>query len=141
MNDEQLALIFLKSTLKMDWKDTSLTRAPEYEVLKNGGTFFFRNGQGEVYETRANASWIRSYTEEYLDELLTLNKYYGKVMKKKEVQEFLENDALTELLTVSLETEEMARIICATIAALGYNRDWIKELLMPQLMEALKKRF
>ena len=112
MNDELRALSFLRKSLIVKQKDT-LERASEYEVLKGGATFFFRNGTGEVYETSATGGFINSYTEEYLNEVLMLREYTDKVMANSELQQFLQSREITELYREKSDTAGITRIITA----------------------------
>lgn len=138
MTDEQKALSFLKNAVIV-WRKDNLTRAREYEILKGGSTLFFRDGTGRVYETSAEAGFINAYTEEYLNEALLLRKYTGKVMTNSDVQDFLESNEMAELRDGGSDAAKEIKIITATLAALGYDKNWLREVLESRLMESYSR--
>lgn len=138
MTDEQKALSFLKNAVIV-WRKDNLTRAPEYEILKGGRTLFFRDGTGRVYETSAESGFINAYTEDYLNEALLLRKYIGKVMTNSDVQDFLESNEMAELRNEGSDAAKDIKIITATLAALGYDKNWLREVLESRLMESYSR--
>lgn len=119
------------------WRKDNLTRAREYEILKGGRTLFFRDGTGRVYETSSESGFVNAYTEDYLKEAVFLKKYSGNVMMNSQVNEFLESKEMAELRNEVNDTVEKMKIIIATLAALGYDKNWLIEELEPRLAENL----
>lgn len=136
MTDDQKTLLRLKNILRMDSADDSLRIAPEYAPLSAGRTFYYRNGRGTVFETASDVMWVNSYTEDYLNDELMLQKYRGNVMRSEEVQRFLENSALAAIRAKQGESLEAISIICATLFALDYDGDWIEEMFKPCLLKS-----
>lgn len=134
MDNELRAILKLKQIFRMDPRDNSITRAPEYEILKGGRTMFFRDGKGKVYETMPDWNNVNSYDEEYLRQAIELVKYSGKTMLREDVEEFLNSPVLEALFCSQEDTDSTIRIICATLEALGYDAEWIREMLVPQMV-------
>ena len=137
MPNEMKALWELKEALPILRNDDSLKRAHEFDSLGRGYSYFFKNRKGKVYEIAPGAGWTHAYTEEAINEILVLHKYRDKVMRNCEVQEFLKSDALTTLEKNDDNVDLIIETICATLAALAYDQDWIKELFRSKLEEVL----
>ncbi|MBR0092393.1 MAG: hypothetical protein IJP92_11905 [Lachnospiraceae bacterium] len=133
MDDERKALADLKRAYRIPDNDDSVSRAPEYDVLKGGHTMFFRMGNGKVVEALGWNSY-NSYDEEFLQEALVLRKYTGCTMRRERMQEFLNHSAMKSLFMTGNNNAEKIQGVCAALEALEYSKEWINDYLEPELI-------
>jgi hypothetical protein len=64
----------------------------------------------------------------------------GKPCPGKRPREFLGSPVLVTLFCSQEYADSTIRIICAALEALGYDAEWIRETLVPQMASHAKRR-
>jgi hypothetical protein len=61
-------------------------------------------------------------------------------MPREEAEAFLGSPVLETLFCSQEDADSTIRIVCAALEALGYDAEWIREMLVPQMASHAKRR-
>ena len=141
LTDEEKALDELRRNPFCGGRNANFTRVRKYEVL-DPGNMFFRDGKGKAYSIHPGSSHVHTFDEAFLEEDLALRKYRseGELLRQRELDDFFASDSFAELKCKKGDVKAVAEkvnTIRAAFAALGYNKDWLREMFVPQLAEKL----